>query len=185
MKRSYKRQTGFTIVELLIVIVVIGILAAITIIAYNGVQSRAENSKTVAAVAAWAKALHAYNAELGSWPTSNSCLGASGTYDSSVYGGRCWPSSSSGWVVSAGFLSQVQPYIGNTYPEPSTKPVIDTSSGNEYRGAMFYRASATDIRIYAQFPGVTTCPMITGLGDSIGGATYSNGRSCYYRLAGP
>jgi prepilin-type N-terminal cleavage/methylation domain-containing protein len=35
------RQRGFTIVELLIVIVVIGILAAITIIAYNGVVSSA------------------------------------------------------------------------------------------------------------------------------------------------
>jgi prepilin-type N-terminal cleavage/methylation domain-containing protein len=31
---------GFTIVELLIVIVVIGILAAITIVAYNGIQNR-------------------------------------------------------------------------------------------------------------------------------------------------
>jgi len=35
------KQRGFTIVELLIVIVVIGILAAITIVAYNGVQERA------------------------------------------------------------------------------------------------------------------------------------------------
>lgn len=39
--RSPQGQTGFTIVELLIVIVVIGILAAITIVAYNGIQSRA------------------------------------------------------------------------------------------------------------------------------------------------
>jgi len=36
------RQSGFTIVELLIVIVVIGILAAITIVAYNGIQDRAK-----------------------------------------------------------------------------------------------------------------------------------------------
>jgi prepilin-type N-terminal cleavage/methylation domain-containing protein len=36
-----KKDTGFTIVELLIVIVVIGILAAITIVAYNGVTKRA------------------------------------------------------------------------------------------------------------------------------------------------
>lgn len=36
-----KKQIGFTIVELLIVIVVIGILAAITIVAFNGVQNRA------------------------------------------------------------------------------------------------------------------------------------------------
>lgn len=38
-RREY--GTGFTIVELLIVIVIIGILAAITIVAYNGIQERA------------------------------------------------------------------------------------------------------------------------------------------------
>lgn len=35
---------GFTIVELLIVIVVIGILATITIVAYNGIQNRANDT---------------------------------------------------------------------------------------------------------------------------------------------
>lgn len=39
LKALYSK--GFTIVELLIVIVVIGILAAITIVAYNGIQTRA------------------------------------------------------------------------------------------------------------------------------------------------
>ena len=38
------KQKGFTIVELLIVIVVIAILAAITIVAFNGIQQRAKNS---------------------------------------------------------------------------------------------------------------------------------------------
>lgn len=39
------KQRGFTIVELLIVIVVIAILAAISIIAYNGIQSRARDAQ--------------------------------------------------------------------------------------------------------------------------------------------
>jgi uncharacterized protein (TIGR02145 family)/prepilin-type N-terminal cleavage/methylation domain-containing protein len=44
MKNSYTKQPGFTIVELLIVIVVIGILAVISFVAYSGVQRRAVTS---------------------------------------------------------------------------------------------------------------------------------------------
>ena len=39
--KPWAKQTGFTIVELLIVIAVVGILATIVIVAYNGIQNKA------------------------------------------------------------------------------------------------------------------------------------------------
>lgn len=44
MKWEKAKHNGFTIVELLIVVVVIAILAAITIVSYNGIQNRARQS---------------------------------------------------------------------------------------------------------------------------------------------
>ncbi len=56
--RDYPRRTGFTIVELLIVIVVIAILAAITVVAFNGVQERSRTSKVQADISNLVKAMN-------------------------------------------------------------------------------------------------------------------------------
>ena len=61
--KTLKNDKGFTIVELLIVIVVIAILAAITIVAYNGIQTRAKSSAAEALAANVAKKAEMYNAE--------------------------------------------------------------------------------------------------------------------------
>ena len=57
---SSARRRGFTIVELLIVIVVIGILAAITIVAYNGIQQRAKIAGIQSDLEQGAKQLEVY-----------------------------------------------------------------------------------------------------------------------------
>lgn len=64
----YVKSKGFTIVELLIVIVVIGILAAITIVAFNGIQQRANNTKTSSMIGGYVKALSTYAAEKNTYP---------------------------------------------------------------------------------------------------------------------
>lgn len=56
----WAKKDGFTIVELLIVIVVIAILAAITIVAYNGIQARARDNVRKQDLAYLAKALKLY-----------------------------------------------------------------------------------------------------------------------------
>lgn len=61
-------KAGFTIVELLIVIVVIGILATITIVAYNGVQSRANDAAVQSDLENIAKSLQIYAAVNESFP---------------------------------------------------------------------------------------------------------------------
>ena len=58
-----RTQSGFTIVELLIVIVVIGILAAITIVAYNGIQDRARISSVNSALSQSAKKLKLFQVD--------------------------------------------------------------------------------------------------------------------------
>lgn len=72
-----KTPRGFTIVELLIVIVVIGVLATISIVAYNGLQQRARNAQVISGVRAIESAMRQYATINSRYISpSVSCLGA-------------------------------------------------------------------------------------------------------------
>jgi len=76
MKKRWVLQKGFTIVELLIVIVVIGILAAITIVAYNGVANNARIASVKSDLVNSYKQLGIYKAGIStndSYPTGIDC----------------------------------------------------------------------------------------------------------------
>lgn len=77
MWAKHKQQSGFTIVELLIVIVVIGILAAITIVAYNGVQNKARTSAVTSALTQAAK-------KIAIWQVDNPNLYPSALSDAGI-----------------------------------------------------------------------------------------------------
>jgi general secretion pathway protein G len=73
MHKQWSKQDGFTIVELLIVIVVIGILAAITIVAYNGIQQRAVVASLTSDLVNASNKLKLYQVDNSGYPLTNDC----------------------------------------------------------------------------------------------------------------
>ena len=74
-----RQNNGFTIVELLVVVVVIGILAAITLISYRGISARANEAALTADLSNAKKQLALYFAENNTYPTAldaNKCPSA-------------------------------------------------------------------------------------------------------------
>ena len=89
--KSIKRNSGFTIVELLIVIVVIGILAAITIVAYSGITARANSTKAQSNAESAQKVAETYNADTGAYPFTAAALNAGSTSTKMPSGAQATP----------------------------------------------------------------------------------------------
>lgn len=64
-----KSESGFTIVEILVVILVIGILSTILILTYSGVKARQRNTTRVNDIKLIQSNLETYYAESGFYPT--------------------------------------------------------------------------------------------------------------------
>lgn len=73
-----ENKRGFTIVELLIVIVVIAILAAITVVAFNGIRARAIESEKKTKVTAIYKSLINFKTVNGYYPNTSAIGGEAG-----------------------------------------------------------------------------------------------------------
>lgn len=67
---SRRKMTGFTLIELMIVIAIIGILSAIAIPAYQDYTIRAQASEGLTLAGSVQVAIADYYAQNGSWPTA-------------------------------------------------------------------------------------------------------------------
>ncbi len=76
-----KKQQGFTLIELMIVVAIIGILAAIAIPAYQDYTIRAQVSEGLSLSAAAKAAVAEYYQDQGAWPTDNTEAGLSAAAD--------------------------------------------------------------------------------------------------------
>ena len=81
-------QKGFTLIELMIVIAIIGILAVVALPAYQDYTARAQVSEALTLAEGQKSAVTEYRSDRGDWPTSNTEAGVassiSGKYVASV-----------------------------------------------------------------------------------------------------
>ena len=68
MQKAWAAKKGFTIIELLVAIVVIGILVTIMIVSYSGIQQRSRDSERGSDVTTLKIAIEKYHAEKGAYP---------------------------------------------------------------------------------------------------------------------
>lgn len=146
--KAWARQKGFTIVELLIVIVVIAILAAITVVAYNGIQGRANVSKSQSDLRSMQKLLELYKADNGVYPNTI------------VSGSRTWFYQ---WNTGANggnnFIPGLVPDYAATLPKASGGTYIFNSNGTDYKLMRHQSIPASE---WAQVPS----PMIDSAGST-------------------
>lgn len=139
------KQRGFTIVELSVVIVVIGILAALTMNSFAQAQQRARNAQTLTAIRAYSQAMLAYAAENGKYPDmpgqNTACLGE-GWPDTDGNGiGDCFSS-----IIreeSATVNNALRPYLEKPLPRANDRII---RWGEDKRGA-FMLGGNTDLTV--------------------------------------
>ena len=113
---TFGNRRGFTLIELMIVVAIIGILAAIAVPLYQNIQSRARTAKAQADTRSIASAIVQYSAHCGDYPNGGA-------------GDSC-----AGGLYAAGALTKVVTNSGNQTAGPffAANPVPPAGWGAAY-----------------------------------------------------
>lgn len=151
-----RADKGFTIVELLIVIVVIAILAAITIVAYNGITQRANNAAAQSGAEQASKKVATYALTNGDlYPPDLTTAGMSNSGNTTFQYSVDNSSSPAGYCVTALTTGGVSYYVGSNYNYTGS-PSGTVNQSTPASGACPGHTGGTPINItnYSRNPGI-------------------------------
>jgi type IV pilus assembly protein PilA len=113
---EFKKQKGFTLIELMIVIAIIGILMAYAIPAYKGYTIKTKLGEGIAMTAAAKNAVSEYVISEGNYPANNSAAGLAAT----ISGDNVADVQISSGVITVTYSAPVEISGSNVTLTPST-----------------------------------------------------------------
>lgn len=189
--RLIKRAFGFTLLELLVVMAIIGILAAIGLASFGGVQAKARDAKRKNDLASFARAMEAFYGDRGRYPviTADAILGDIGTaYPGGVIWGGTWT------VGDVTYMTEIpaDPKFTNYRYHPLRINGTSTALGTTANSPNGYwllahlenEDDASAARVGTSTPGYYVSTGIGSLGNELTRES-CNGHGCNYVLRSP
>jgi len=135
-----KKEDGFTLIEIMVVLVILGILATISVPVYSNYVRKAKISEAISNVSAYANAIRIYRMETGSWPTKADITGDAAkkayavsvdenyftiTWTSNATTGLTMTITNNNFDVACTFTYVIDPDYKGTWNDDATEKILE------------------------------------------------------------